>query len=51
MLQNLEETLKSSNGGNAGGNISAGMMAQLDAWAKLYGRANRLCKKLTKLGE
>lgn len=49
MLQTLEETLKLEGGGNAGGNMSDELQAQVTEWAKLYERANRLCRQLTKL--
>lgn len=48
VVQTLEEMLKTNNGGNAGGNISDDVRAQLEAWAKLYGRANRLCREFAK---
>ena len=38
-------------GGNAGGNIRDDELAQLVGWAKLYGRADRLCRKLAKRSE
>ena len=45
-VRTLEETLKTDDGGNVGGNISDEQRAQLAAWAKLYGKAARLCQKL-----
>jgi hypothetical protein len=50
VVQTLEKTLKTTDGGNAGGNISAEVMAQLEVWAKLYGRADHLCRRLAEAG-
>jgi hypothetical protein len=51
VVQTLEETLKTIGGGNAGGNIPDDVLAQLAAWAKLYGRADHLCRWLSEAGK
>lgn len=44
VVQTLQETLKSSNGGN----ISDDVVAQLAEWAKLYARAAQVCSSVSK---
>ncbi|MEZ6132158.1 MAG: hypothetical protein R3C59_26150 [Planctomycetaceae bacterium] len=55
VVKTVEKTLKlqggGNAGGNAGGNIPDDVLSQLAAWAKLYGRAHRLCRTISKQAE